>query len=170
MQIRVILAQLRITLNRICSDNFKITITEVNDNNPLAFYDHIPKTKAPDLSILESRESFIHSVCEEQRTLFISNIENFVKRGKKEIKSHKIRAKYYVYEDCVPKGSIIGIPIKNKQLNKLIFVITIKSDKPYIIDKKFKSKYNEFIEPFLNRIELESSLKELKDYASPKSI
>ena len=102
---------------------------------------------------------FFH-VAREKKPIWIDDIEGYISAPKPKVK------KYYTDGDYeTNKGSIVGFPITHPHLNKVVYVVTIKSEKVGFIGKAFTKKYKKVVDIFSKRIILEHSLKCIKERA-----
>lgn len=162
-QIDCLISQLHVTLHSLTNDHsLKIVLVSIENGLPADFVQFMPKDSRPHQNILEkgADKSLFHFVAKEKKPIWIEDIEAYIALPKPKVK------KYYTDGDYeTNKGSIVEFPILHPHLNKVVYVLTIKSEKIGFIGKTFAKKFKKVVEIFSKRIILEHSLKCIKERA-----
>ncbi len=72
---------------------------------------------------------------------------------------------YHICQNSHGNGSIFGIPIRHNHLDRIIYVLTVKSSFGSVFSSKTENVYKDVWKVFEDRILLEYSLKEIKSHA-----
>jgi hypothetical protein len=166
-QISEIVAQLWGAMTQLTGlKELKLVLVEADASGKLSYGYHMPTNKKPHDSVLVSEKSLFHQIAKEQKFYCIDDIAAHA--AKLDAASAKKKKKLEWFQPTpgqTPVGSIVGFPIVHKHLNRVIYVVTLKSDQPKALTKSCEAIYGEMWQVFADRITLEYSLKEIKRHA-----
>lgn len=166
-QISEIVAQLWGAMTQLTAlKDLKLVLVEADASGKLAYGYHMPVNRKPHDGVLASDKSLFHQIAKEQKFFCIDDIASHT--AKLEHASARKRKKLEWFQTTPgqsPVGSIIGFPIIHKHLNRVIYVVTMKSDQPKALTRSCEVLYGEMWQVFADRITLEYSLKEIKCHA-----
>lgn len=171
IQLKRIVEQIGAFLNSDMPDrNYHIVLAKIENNKPCDFVGHYPVNEKPSETLINKDNCFFSYVAKKSSYQYIENIQTYLnskRKAQRKAKKAKFQKEFFELENTA-EGSIAGIPIKNKYLNEISYVLTIKSDEEHAIKSDFKDKYLATFKIFFDRILLEDCLKyiqvNLKDY------
>jgi len=161
-QIDYLIKNLFILLTSLTKDEtLKIVLARMENTRPINWTSFMPDDVHPDDSILrnEKEQSLFSHCAKAKNPIIISDIANHLEKAKKLI--------LYLRSDLPGEneGSIICFPVHHDHSGKVIYCLSIKSQKPHLICERFNKKYGFMVQEFIKRINLEHSLEIIKERA-----
>ena len=155
-QIDQIVGQLYAHLRLITKERLlTIALVDVENNKAVEYIRYMPADNHPTLDLSNEKKFFNH-VAVKKNIISIPKISKELKRA----------GSNYAPSESPKEGSIIGIPVLSKNKKDCNFVITVRSSKVNLFDKRFIKAYTCIIDAYVKRIELESLLIKLREKAS----
>jgi len=139
--------------------SLKVVLVQITDGLPRQIICRHPNDAVvpEDLCGQQAKNTLFAQAARTKKLAIIEDIEAHVKKPPP--RKGRIRKSYAPIgisgEDC---GSILCFPIVSEQLNRVLFVLSIKSDQVRAIDARFDKKYGTLLKSFGNRLLLEAHL------------
>jgi hypothetical protein len=151
--------------------DLKVVLVGVKNEKPQEYVNYMPLNERPSDDILASGKSFFHSVAQQKRFVCIPCLETYQKGKNKESGKRRGRRPnkeltFFTVNNVSLRGSIAGIPIKHNHIQEVAYVLTLRSEIPNAITKKFETDFQSIWNVFTDRIILEHSLKCIKNYVT----
>lgn len=160
LQIKQIALSLHHVLEKTLDDSsLQLVLVRIQDSAPSLWVEHIPNQLQPPDRFLgeDALKTLFHDAARQNKALWITDIAKHMKNKKK-------RPLYCPQQDPdLDVGSIICYPIFHKAENKVVYALSIKSDRPNAITGDFKKTYTLVMDAFITRLLLEHNLVYIKE-------
>jgi hypothetical protein len=139
-------------------DTLKLVLARMENDTPIRWQSFMPDDVHPDDAILNGKQkkSLFSHCARRKEPLVIPDIGAHLK-GKP--------ATYQYLPSDLPgenQGSIVCYPLRHDHTGKVVFALSLKSDRVNFIGHNFERKYTPIVKEFIKRINLEHSLELIK--------
>ncbi len=163
-QIETLIQNLHHTLTLAMKDEtLKIVLATIANDEPKAWRCQMPNdVLLPDrlLGVDAGKTMFAHAA-QKRTTMIIEDIELHLSRGKRQ-RHCPFAALGNASDD---KGSIACKPLYSPQLGRVLYVLSIKSDRHKSVRKNFEKRHQLVLKAFCNRLLLEAHLEVIRQHA-----
>jgi len=135
----------------------RVAFVKMGERHIEEFVDFQPRSKPPGLI-----ENYQNDNCAFSKALQLQDILIIESIGK-ELKRNKKKRRFASVQGDPKKGSMIVYPVKHRGLQKVVYCISVFASEAFFFKTENKDFYIDVLDKFTKRIELEHSLKIIKD-------